>query len=133
RGLGWMQVKRASPMPPSAYFVAKFAVGMMFSLNVVLMLLVLGTIFGGVRMSPVAIAQLVATLVIGSLPFCAMGLAIGYFAGPSSAPAIVNIFYLPLSFASGLWVPVDMLPHFLQKIAHVLPPFHLAQLAIGVV
>ena len=133
RGLGWLQVKRASPMPPAAYFVAKFAVGMLFSLIVVLALLTLGTIFGGVRLPLSAMVQLVGTLVAGSLPFCAMGLAIGYFAGPNSAPAIVNIFYLPLSFASGLWVPADMLPHFLQRVAHFLPPFHLAQLALGAV
>src|SRR5215813_1199968 len=31
RGLGWMQVKRASPMPPFANFFAKFVVGMIFS------------------------------------------------------------------------------------------------------
>jgi ABC-2 type transport system permease protein len=62
-----------------------------------------------------------------------MGLAIGFFAGPNSAPAVVNIFYLPLSFLSGLWVPVDMLPNFLQKLAAGLPPYHLAQLALNLI
>ncbi|HTR67255.1 MAG TPA: ABC transporter permease [Terriglobales bacterium] len=133
RGLGWLQVKRASPMPPFAYFVAKFAVGMAFSLIVVLALLTLGTLFGGVRFSALDAARLTGTLVIGSLPFCAMGLAIGSFAGPNSAPAIVNVFYLPLSFASGLWVPINFLPQFLQHTAKFLPPYHLAQLALGIV
>src|ERR1700761_6707168 len=31
RGLGWLQVKRASPMPPFAYFVAKVITSMIFS------------------------------------------------------------------------------------------------------
>ncbi len=62
-----------------------------------------------------------------------MGLAIGYFAGPTSAPAIVNLLYLPLSFASGLWIPIDMLPRFMQRIAPFLPPYHLGQLALSVV
>jgi ABC-2 type transport system permease protein len=62
-----------------------------------------------------------------------MGLAIGYFAGPTSAPAIVNLTYLPLSFASGLWIPIDMLPSFLQRVAPFLPPYHLGRLALGVV
>jgi ABC-2 type transport system permease protein len=74
--------------------------------------------------------RLAATLVFGSITFCAMGLAVGYFAGPTSAPAIVNMLYLPLSFASGLWIPIQGLPNFLQKLAPFLPPFHLGQLAL---
>jgi ABC-2 type transport system permease protein len=130
RGLGWMQVKRASPMPPFANFCAKFVVSMIFSFIIVTALLSLGIAFGGVQIPFANALKLVATLVVGTLPFSAMGLAIGYFAGPNSAPAIVNIFYLPLSFLSGLWVPVDMLPSFLQRIGTRMPPYHLAQLAL---
>ncbi len=133
RGLGWMQVKRASPMPPFACFAAKFAVSMIFSGIIILSLLTLGFVFGGVHMSALTAVKLVSTLVVGALPFCALGLAIGYFAGPNSAPAVVNIIYLPLSFASGLWIPVTFLPGFLQKLATALPPYHLAQVALGTV
>ena len=76
---------------------------------------------------------LVATLVIGSIPFSAMGLAIGYFAGPQSAPSTINLIYLPMSFASGLWVPFMFLPKIVRQIALVLPPYHLSQLALGIV
>ncbi len=31
RGLGWLQVKRASPMPPFAYFLAKVVMSLIFS------------------------------------------------------------------------------------------------------
>ena len=133
RGLGWLEVKRASPMPPFAYFVAKTIVCMMFSLIIILILLSLGVLFGGVQISIATAAKLAATLVVGACAFCAMGMAIGYFAGPNSAPAIVNLLYLPMSFASGLWIPIDMLPRFLQKFAPLLPPYHLGQLALGVV
>jgi ABC-2 type transport system permease protein len=133
RGLGWMQVKRASPMPPFAYFFAKFVVSMIFSSMIILLLLTLGILFGGVHIAFLAALRLLATLVVGAIPFCAMGLAIGYFAGPNSAPAMVNMIYLPLSFASGLWFPIEALPGFLQKIATVLPPYHLAQLALQIV
>src|SRR5947209_14500739 len=53
RGLGWLQVKRASPMPPFAYFIAKVVMSMIFSAMVVVALMVLGVSFGGVRM-PIA-------------------------------------------------------------------------------
>lgn len=133
RGLGWLQVKRASPMPPFAYFAAKVVLSMIFSAVVVSLLLLLGIVFGGVRLPVAETAKLLGTLVAGSLPFSAMGLAIGYFAGPNSAPAAINLIYLPLSFCSGLWVPYMFLPKLVRQIALALPPYHLSQLALGIV
>lgn len=132
RGLGWLQVKRASPMPPFAYFAAKVAMAMTFSAIVVALLFLLGTTLGGVHLTAAETVKLLGTLVVGSLPFCAMGLAIGYFCGPNSAVAVINLIYLPLSFCSGLWVPLMFLPKLLQRFAHLLPPYHLAQLALSV-
>ena len=133
RGLGWLQVKRASPMPPFAYFVAKVTTSMIFSTIIVLALFTLGIAAGGVRMPVADFARLLGTLILGSLPFSAMGLALGYFTGPNSAPATINLIYLPMSFCSGLWVPFMFLPKVVKQIALALPPYHLSQLALGVV
>lgn len=133
RGLGWLQVKRASPMPVFAYFLAKVVLSLIFSLTDVLLLFFMGVAFGGIHLPMLAAAKMVGTLVAGSLPFCAMGLAIGYFAGPNSAPAVINLFYLPMSFSSGLWIPFMFPPKFIQGIAVFLPPYHLSQLALNLV
>jgi ABC-2 type transport system permease protein len=133
RGLGWLEVKRASPMPPFAYFAAKVITSMIFSAVIVLALFILGIAAGGVRMPVIEFARLLGTLVAGSLPFSAMGLALGYFTGPNSAPATINLIYLPMSFCSGLWVPFMFLPKIVRQVALVLPPYHLSQLALGIV
>ena len=133
RGLGWLQVKRASPMPPFAYFAAKVITSLMFSAVIVLVLFALGITLGGVRMPFAQFARLLGTLVAGSIPFSAMGLALGYFAGPNSAPPTINLIYLPMSFCSGLWVPFMFLPKVVKQIALILPPYHLSQLALAVV
>ncbi len=133
RGLGWLQVKRASPMPPFAYFFGKVMMSVIFSTTVVLALLALGLGLGGVRLSLLAGLKLVSTLMAGSLPFCAMGMALGYFTGPNSATGVINLIYLPLSFLSGLWFPLMFLPKVLRQFAHALPPYHLAQLALSTV
>src|ERR1700739_4012086 len=75
RGLGWLELKRASPMPPFAYFVAKVITSMVFSSIIVLVLFTLGVTIGGVRMPLSDFARLLGTLVAGALPFSAMGLA----------------------------------------------------------
>ena len=57
-----------------------------------------------------------------------MGLAFGYLVGPNSAPAVLNLVWLPMAFASGLWIPISQLPQFVQPVAAFLPPYHFAQL-----
>ena len=133
RGQGWLQVKRASPMPVSAYFFGKLCSAVAFSTVIMLLLLAIGFTFGGMRLPIATGAKLVGILVAGSIPFSAMGMAIGYFAKPNSAPGLVNLIYLPMSFCSGLWIPLFMLPHGLRVLAKVLPPYHLSQLALNAV
>jgi ABC-2 type transport system permease protein len=133
RGQGWLTVKRASPMPMIAYFGAKVLMAMIFSAIIVALLFLLGFVFDNVRLPTASWLALAAALVLGAAPFCALGLAIGYLAGPNSAPPIVNMIYLPMAFASGLWMPLNFLPHVVQQIAPMLPPYHLAQLALGTV
>jgi ABC-2 type transport system permease protein len=130
RGQGWLQVKRATPMPLSAWFTAKLGMAVVFSAVIVLGLFLAGATMGNVRFPAEVWLSMFLVLIAGALPFCAFGLAIGYFAGPNSAPAIVNLIYLPIAFASGLWVPIHMLPKAIQKIAPALPPYHFGQLAL---
>lgn len=133
RQQGWLELKRVSPMPSAAYFIAKIATGLVFSLAVVLLLSVVAIGFGGVRVAPLDWLLLVATLLLGTLPFCAFGLWIGTLVKGSAAVAVVNLIYLPMAVLSGLWIPLFVFPPLLQKLAVVWPAWHLAQLALGVI
>jgi ABC-2 type transport system permease protein len=42
---------------------------------------------------------------------------------------VANLIYVPLSFASGLFIPVAQLPSFAQQVAPYLPTYHYGQLA----
>lgn len=132
RGQGWLEVKRTTPMPIAAYFVAKLAMAMIFSAIIVLLLMFVATTIGGVTLDPVKSIELLGVLVAGSVTFCALGLALGFIAGPNSAAPIVNLIYLPMAFLSGLWVPIMFLPKPVQTLAHWLPPYHFSQLALRV-
>lgn len=133
RGLGWLQVKHASPMPPSAYLLAKMAMAMLFAGIVTMLLCCMATFLAHVSLAQSQWLILAVTLVLGSVPFCALGLAVGAWAKAQSAPAIVNVIYLPMSFLSGLWMPLQFLPGFMQKLATVFPAYHLGRLAFAAV
>lgn len=133
RGQGWLLAKRATPMPFSAWLFAKIAAALVMALIVVMGLCALAAIFGGVRLPTAGWLQLTAVLVVGTLPFCAFGLALGYLCGPSAAPAVANLIHLPLAFVSGLWIPVDFLPPVVRGVARFVPQYYLGQLALGAV
>lgn len=132
RGQGWLLFKRATPMPPLAYFAGKLAMVLLFAMTLTAALFTLGATLGGARLEAGEWAALAGVLIAGALPFGAFGLALGSLTGPNSAPAVVNVLYLPLAFASGMWIPIQMLPRFFQTIAPWLPSYHYSQLALGV-
>jgi ABC-2 type transport system permease protein len=133
RGQGWLTLKRATPMPPLAYFTAKVIMSILVGACIMLVLGGLAGVFGDVRLPVHSWVLLFGTLSLGAVPFCALGCVLGYSSGPTSAPAIANLIYLPMSFASGLWIPIQFLPELMQRIAPALPPYHLAALAHGVI
>jgi ABC-2 type transport system permease protein len=133
RGQGWLALKRATPMPPLAYFAAKVIMSILVGAAIAILLAALAVGPGGVRLPALSWAVLFLTLSLGAMPFCALGCVLGYVSGPTSAPAIANLIYLPMSFASGLWIPLEFLPDALQRAAPALPPYHLARLAHGAI
>ena len=70
--------------------------------------------------------------VVGSISFASMGFLLALLVPANAAPGIVNLIYLPMSFMSGLWMPIQYLPHWLQRAAVVLPTYHLAQLMLRI-
>jgi len=128
RNSGWLELKRASPMPPAAYVLAKAVMATVFSIIITCVLSMLGIAFGHVTLTLLEFVRILTVAVIGSVPFTFLGLAMAMLVPPTAAGGIANLIYLPMSFLSGLWVPLEALPSFLQKIAPALPTYHLAQM-----
>ena len=129
---GWLELKRASPMPVAAYLFAKCASAAAFGLIIVVLLTVIGTAFGGVHLTGFEFAKMLCLTVIGSISFASMGLLLALLVPSNAAAGIVNLIYLPMSFLSGLWMPIRFMPHWLQSFAPALPTYHLAQLMLSI-
>lgn len=133
RTQGLLRLRKAMPMPPSTYLLAKLASAMVFALIISVMLLVIGIFAGHAQVDAKQALALVAINLLGTLPFAAIGLYIGTRSGANGAPAIINLVFLPMAFLSGLWMPLAILPAWIAKLAPVWPSYHLAQLALKVV
>jgi ABC-2 type transport system permease protein len=132
RAKGWWLLLRCAPAPFMAVLVGKAFGAMLFALIIAVAMAWMAALFADVRLPSANWMALTAVLVIGTLPFCLMGLALGLWLSPNAAPAVINLIYLPLGFLSGLWIPIQQLPDGLQSLAQWLPPYHLAGLTLHV-
>jgi ABC-2 type transport system permease protein len=130
---GLLAFKRALPMPPGAYLLGKMMMAMAAAAVVILLLLAMAVSLGHVRLSLFQAGGLLLTGTLGVLPFCALGMFVGTVFKGQGAPGVLQLIYLPMSFMSGLWFPLPMLPKFLQQIAPIWPSYHLDRLALAAV
>lgn len=131
RNNGWLDLKKISPMPISAYILAKLFMAAVFGLLVICMLTLIGTLFGGLEISFARWLLMITTQLLCAVPFALMGMAIGFRVSTEAAPAIVNILFMLMSVFGGLWLPVTLFPEILQQFAWILPTFHGGQLALA--
>jgi ABC-2 type transport system permease protein len=85
-------------------------------------------IAGKITISLPQVLTIWGVMVIGTIPFFAIGFFIGSIASGSAAPAYGNLVFLPMMWLSGLFIP---LPDFLERWVVIWPAFHLNQLALG--
>jgi ABC-2 type transport system permease protein len=129
RDHGLLTLKRALPMPPAAYFLAKMFMTMAFAAIIMVTLIVPALTLGHVRMSVGQIFAVTLLDIFGSLPFCAVGFFIGTRASSKSAPAFINLAYLPMMHLGGLFYP---LPKSVQPIEFLSPAFYLDKLGLWI-
>lgn len=119
---------QATPLPAPVFFIAKTLSALVIAFMALVVLSVLAAGAGGVNLEASQWLTLGGRAMLCSIPFVGLGFALGYLAGPNSAPAVTNLIYLPTAFASGLFFPLHLLPQFLQNIAPYLPLYRGAQL-----
>jgi ABC-2 type transport system permease protein len=127
RGRKFDLLQRATPLPPFVAILATVVGGLALSFISLIALFIVAAL-GGVHMGAATWIQLIIWLVIGCLPMLGLGLSIGYGASPTSAPALASLLYLPIAFASGLFIPLPQLPDFVRSVAKYLPLYHEGEL-----
>lgn len=125
-------LQRAMPLPPVVAAVAQVFAALLFAFIALLILFAFAFLVGSVRLGAGTWLDLLWRLLIGSFPMIGLGMAIGYGVGANTAPAVVNVVYLPMAFLSGIFFPLKLMPDFIQRIGHTLPTYHYAELGWNV-
>ena len=124
RSAGWTRQLRLTPLAPRDYLATKILVAYLTALISIASLAVAGTILG-VRLSATSWVETVGLLLIGLLPFAALGVFLGHVIGVDAVGPAVGGTTALLGFLGGVWFPINN--GFLHTVAQALPSYWLTQ------
>ncbi|HET9186026.1 MAG TPA: ABC transporter permease [Solirubrobacterales bacterium] len=127
RESGQLKRYRGTPMPPWTFIAGQVIRATAQALAMAALLLAVGAAAYGVDVPLSSLPAFVLYVVLGTATLCALGIALSAFApNPDAASTIAPFSVVMLSFVSGVWIPVDQLPHWLEEVGRLFPLFHLA-------
>ena len=128
REAGLLKRVRGTPLPTWVYIGAVIASTLVVvALETVAQLLVGRFLLDAAW--PKLPGALALALLLGSIVFAALGLALtGVVRSAEGSSAVVNAFYLPLTFVSGVFFSVEAMPRFLEVVAELSPLTYLLEL-----
>jgi ABC-2 type transport system permease protein len=125
RAAGWNRQLRVSPLSPAAYIGTKVVTGYLLAGLSILVLYACGIILG-VSLEAGRWVSMTALLLVGLIPFAALGIALGHLITLDSiGPAVGGLVGL-LALLGGTWFPIT--GHgLLHYLAQALPSYWLVQ------
>ena len=106
----WIQIIRRSPVGLFRYYVVKFLRMIAYYLMGIIACFVVGAYVKDVTMPVKEWVITSATIVLGSLMFLILGMAISLINSEQAISAVSNLLYFGLAIVGGLWVPVKLFP-----------------------
>ena len=124
REQGVLKRMRGTPLPSGSYLAALGANAVTNAAIQVLIVVVAGRLLFGIPW-PLDVLQLVVFVAAGVACLASLGVAYSHvIPNFDSAPAFVNVVFLPVIFISGVFYDAEDAPSFLRDIARALPLTH---------
>ena len=117
----WEWFVRTLPLRARTRFAARVLSASLFGVASAGLVVAAALATTDAHLAPVRWVALVVALLLGSVPFALLGIALGYWASPRGALPLANILYLVLAFAGGLWTTPAHLPDAVASVSPLVP------------
>jgi len=120
---GVMKRLSATPLTKLEWIVGNVLNQTLLAVVLTVVMILAGWLVFGV--APVVNVYSAVILFAGAVLFSGMGMLIaGFLKDPEAASGLGNAISFPMMFLSGTYVPLSIMPSYLQSVAHVLPLFY---------
>jgi len=114
-------------MPPWTFIAGQIIRAEAPALAMAAVLLAIGALAYGIPVPAATFPAFVLYLLLGTATLCSLGIALSAFTPtPDAASTIAPFSVVILAFVSGVWIPVETLPSWLESIGKLFPLYHLA-------
>jgi ABC-2 type transport system permease protein len=128
REAGWLKRFRASPMPPGSYLAGQIIFNVVISLALVAVMMAIAGLVYGLHLRAISLFAVFCYALLGVFCFTAIALAITrVITTPEMGSSVGPFVTITLSFTSGVFLPPDLMPHWLVSVSNYLPLEPLAQ------
>ena len=124
RAVGWNRHLRITPLTTRMYFRAKVLTGYLMA-AITLAVLYLAGLSLGVSLTGGEWVRMTGLILVGLLPFAALGIVVGHFVTPDSVGPVMGGATALFAFLGGTWFPIT--GGVMQKIGEALPSYWLVQ------
>jgi ABC-2 type transport system permease protein len=126
RDQGLFKRVRGTPLPMGLYLGSWITGAAAVGIASIVILFAVAVPAFGVQIYANTLPAAAVTLLLGAACLCALGLAVATLVKTADqAMPVAQLTFLPISFISGIWFPLDGAPDWLLKIAHFFPVYHL--------
>lgn len=123
---GWVRLLKVTPLTPAIWIGSKMVAQMALHLLSIIIIFSSATIVYKLELSAIQWILCGLWLWIGSLPFLALGSLLGAIRNADASIAIANMLQMGLAILGGLWMPLQTLPAWMQKLGEWLPSYRYA-------
>jgi ABC-2 type transport system permease protein len=127
---GWIRQLRLTPLPASAYVVAKVLTSLATTIPAIVIVLLLGRFYGNVHLPAWQWPVIAIVVWFGSTIFAALAVAIGYRFTPDQVQPITLIIYFIFAILGGLWFPIS---GFLGHVGQFTPTYEAVKIGADVI
>lgn len=117
----WNQYQRTWPLHPLTFLMSRLIAGLFLAGLTVALVVITSKMTTELEFHGTQYVWFFLTVILGGIPFASLGIFLGTLTTPRSAVPVANLFYLPLSFAGGLWIPPNALAEKVQELSKYLP------------
>jgi ABC-2 type transport system permease protein len=125
RSVGWTRQLRLTPLSPRAYFATKVVTAYAMAVTTMIVMYAAGTSLG-VRLPARSWLEMSALVLVGLVPFAALGLLFGHILASDAVSPTIGGTTALLSVLGGVWFPIGN-GSSLHTLAQALPSFWLVQ------
>lgn len=129
RSLGVLKRQASTPLPRWALLGGRVGAALILGLAATFLVIGTGAVFYGVQVFARALPAILATLVLASVSFSAMGLALALvLPTPQATIAVTNGVVMPMAFVSDTFIVNGSLPSWMSTLGWLFPLKHVVNL-----